>query len=80
MNDKTAKLLIEEVRYPDGANSPTIHKEYACPCGQGKIVEERVLGFGDWVAYIDCKTCAAKYAVVGGNGHIWELKEISLKI
>lgn len=75
MNDKNAKLLINEERYPDGANYPTIHKEYACPCGQGKIIEERVPGFGDWFVRIDCKRCAEKYTVVQGHGYIWELKE-----
>ena len=75
MNDKTAKLLIEEERYPDGANTPTIHKEYACPCGKGKIVEEHVPGFNDWYARLECNNCADKYTLVEGNGHIWELKE-----
>lgn len=75
MNDKTAKLLIEEKRYPNGGNSPTIHKEYACPCGQGKIIEENVPGFGDRFTRIDCISCADKYTVVEGCGHIWELKE-----
>ena len=75
MNDKTATLLLEEERYPGGANTPTIHKEYLCPCGQGKIVEERVPGFGDWFATIECPQCRAKYYVLEGCGHIWELKE-----
>lgn len=75
MNNDTAKLLLDEKRYPNGANSPTIHKEYACPCGQGKVIEERVPGFGDWFARIECKACNDKYYVVEGNGHIWELKE-----
>ena len=75
MNNENAKLLVEEERYGNGANSPTIHKEYACPCGHGRIVEERVPGFGDWFARLECKICAVKYTVVEGNGHIWELKE-----
>ena len=48
---KKTKLLLEEKRYPDGANSPTIYKEYECFCGKGKIIEERVVGFNDH--YID---------------------------
>lgn len=76
-NDKTAKLLSEEKRYPNGANSPTIHKEYACPCGNGKIVEERVAGFYDWYAFMDCKICSKKFEVLQGFGHIWELREKS---
>ena len=75
MNDKTAKLLKKEEIYPDGANTPTIRKEYACPCGQGIIVEESVPGFGDYFARLDCEICAAKYTVVEGCGHIWELRE-----
>ena len=75
MNNETAKLLLEEMRYPNGANMPTIVKEYACPCGAGKVVEERVPGFGDWFAYLDCPTCREKYSVITGCGHIWELKE-----
>lgn len=46
MNDTTAKLLLEEEKYENGANCPTVHKEYACPCGQGTIVEARVPAFG----------------------------------
>ena len=73
MNDKTAKLLLEEERFPDGATSPTIHKEYECPCGQGRIVEDRVPGFGDWYAQLVCPSCAERYTLVEGRGHIWEL-------
>ena len=68
MNDKTAKLLIEEERYDDGANSPTIHKEYACPCGNGRIIYEEVPGFNDYFARIACPTCAAKASAVMGRG------------
>ena len=75
MNDKTAKLLLEEERYEGGANSPTIHKEYACPCGQGRIIYESVVGFGDSYARLDCPTCESKYYVLTGCGHLWELKE-----
>lgn len=75
INDKTAKLLSETETYAEGANCPTITKEYACPCGQGKIVEERAVGFCDWYTLIECPTCDKKYRVVEGCGHIWELKE-----
>ncbi|MCH5151810.1 MAG: hypothetical protein J1F65_04040 [Clostridiales bacterium] len=75
MNNKTAKLLTEEERYPDGANSPTVHKEYACPCGQGKIIEECVPGFNDRFVKIECQSCFDKYVVVEGCGYLWELKE-----
>lgn len=75
MNNENAKLLLEEERYPDGANVPTIHKEYVCPCGHGKVIEERVPGFGDWYAYLECPTCQQKYIVLEGCGHIWELIE-----
>ena len=75
MNDKTAKLLIDKDIYPRGANSPTRHLEYECPCGKGRIIDERVVGFGDYYAYIKCRRCAKKYEIVTGCGHIWELEE-----
>ncbi len=74
-NDRTATLILEEERYPNGANSPTMHYEYACPCGCGRVIDERVVGFGDYIAYLDCPTCSAKYKVRTGCGHIWELIE-----
>ena len=75
INDKTAKLLLEEERYEGNANTPTIHKEYACPCGNGRIIYEEVPGFNDYFARIACPTCATKYTVIYGCGHKWELKE-----
>ena len=75
MNNENAVLLASEERYPNGANSPTVHKEYRCPCGLGKIIEERVVGFGDWYARIDCSGCKEKYTVIEGRGYTWELKE-----
>jgi hypothetical protein len=74
MNDTNAKILLEEDRYPDGANSPTTHIEYECPCGKGRIIEERVVGFGDYFAYIECKRCEKKYTVETGKGYFWELE------
>lgn len=75
LNDKTAKIIFEEDRYPKGANSPTRHIEYKCPCGRGKIIDERVLGFADYYAYIDCPDCKKKYKINYGCGYIWELEE-----
>ena len=75
MNNENAVLLLSEERYPNGANCPTIHKEYLCPCGRGKIIEERVPGFDDWYARLDCITCQEKYMLIEWQGHIWELKE-----
>lgn len=75
LNDKTAKLLSEEKFYPERANWPTIRKIYLCPCGEGRIVEDRVPGFGDWFAFIDCKVCSERFDVLEGCGHIWELIE-----
>lgn len=75
LNDKNAQVILDENRYPNGANSPTRHIEYTCPCGKGKIIDERVVGFGDYYAYIECKRCEKKYEVVTGMGYIWELKE-----
>ena len=75
LNDKNAKVILKEDRYPEGANSPTRHIEYECPCGRGKIIDERVLGFADYHAYIDCPDCEKKYEINCGCGHIWELEE-----
>lgn len=73
MNEKNATVLLDEDRYPNGANSPTRHIEYQCPCGKGKIIHERVVGFGDYSTWIECKRCEEKYKVVTGCGYIWEL-------
>lgn len=73
MNDRTAKKLLDEERYPAGANCPTRHIEYACPCGKGKVIDGRVVGFGDYSAWLECDTCEKEYEVVTGCGHIWEL-------
>lgn len=75
MNDRNAEVLLDEDRYPDGANSPTRHIEYRCPCGKGRIIEERVVGFGDYFAYIACQRCKKKYTVETGKGYLWELEE-----
>ena len=75
MNDRTAKVLLKEDRYPNGANSPTHHTEYACPCGKGKVIYENVPGFNDSYAWIECKTCSKKYDIEYGKGHLWELVE-----
>ena len=75
MNNKNAVLLVSEERYSNGANAPIIHKEYRCPCGAGKIIEERVPGFGDWYAWIDCTVCKENYTLIEGQGYIWEVKE-----
>lgn len=73
MNDSNAKVLLEKDIYPDGANHPTTHIEYLCPCKKGKIVYENVRGFNDYFAIIECPKCAKNYDVVYGCGHIWEL-------
>ena len=73
LNDRNAKVLLDEDRYPDGANFPTRHIEYACPCGKGKIVDERVVGFGDYSVWFECKSCARRYEFETGMGYIWEV-------
>ncbi|MBQ8407565.1 MAG: hypothetical protein IJY39_01735 [Clostridia bacterium] len=73
MNDQTADLLLKEERYPNGANWPTLHFEYACPCGKGRIVYERVPGFNDQWAEIKCESCEKSYKIITGCGHLWEL-------
>ena len=69
LNDSNAEKLVSTV---DGC---TYHIEYKCPCGKGRIVEERVVGFGDYWAELRCKTCRKKYEIVTGCGHFWELVE-----
>lgn len=48
---------------------------YKCPCGKGRIIEERVMGFGDYCALIKCKECDKKYKLITGCGHFWELEK-----
>lgn len=53
-----------------GAGSGTTARtEYACPCGQGRIVEERddIPGFRDHSVYLDCDECRAHWRLVGGS-------------
>ena len=73
MNEKDAKILTQTTIYPDGANTPTHRTEYLCPCGQGKIVYERVAGFNDRYAFIECEKCKNEYVVKTGAGNNWEL-------
>lgn len=50
--------------------------EYKCPCGQGKICSEAAWGFNDYAVWLECDSCAEKYNLYTGRGHLWELKEI----
>lgn len=75
MNDKTAKVIREIDIYPDGANYPTHRTEYLCPCQKGKVIYERVAGFNDDYAYIECEECKKLYDVILCRGHSWELVE-----
>ena len=74
-NDETAKKIVKEDCYPNGANSPTKHVEYECPCGKGKIIYEHVIGFCDTYAWFECKACEKKYDIALACGHFWELRE-----
>lgn len=38
MNDRDAKIIVDENIYLDDVISPTRHIEYACSCGKGKII------------------------------------------
>ncbi len=73
MNDKTAERIESKDIFPDGANVATSCDDYKCPCGKGKIVEERVPGFDDYSIWIDCEECRKIYRVRTGCGSIWEL-------
>ena len=63
MDIKIADLikLEEKEEYPNGANSPTIITKYSCPCGNGEIVEQNTIGFGDHFVSLECKECLKKY-------------------
>ena len=69
LNDSNAEKLVDKF---EGC---THYLEYKCPCGKGSIVEERVVGFGDYCALIKCKKCEKKYNIITGCGHFWELEE-----
>lgn len=73
MNDASAKVIKQYQVCEDGANVPTQVTEYVCPCGKGKIVYERVGGFNDSYAYIDCEDCKKLYDVWTGAGNLWQL-------
>lgn len=75
MNDRDAVLILREDRLAHGANLPTVHSEYGCPCGRGKIVEDRVPGFDDLTVYFECDDCKDKYDIILGCGHLWETRE-----
>lgn len=74
-NDQTAKKIVSKDLCENGANSPTRHVEYECPCGKGKIIYEHVVGFCDFYAWIECDECEEKFEVALGRGHFWELVE-----
>lgn len=69
MNDRTARPIVDRTEHC------TRHLEYRCPCGKGRIVEERVVGFGDYWAQLECRECAKRYEIVTGCGYLWELEE-----
>lgn len=75
MNNGNAVLLVKREILSDGATSPTIRKEYRCPCGCGRIVEESVPGFCEFTVWINCGACKERYNLLTGRGHIWELTE-----
>lgn len=72
LNDKNAKVISRT--YGKG-NDPTERIFYECPCGRGRIGEERVHGFGDYSVWFECKRCGKKYKFATGCGYIWELEE-----
>ena len=71
INEKNAKLISKEETYPDGANSPTLRYVYQCACGKGRVVRERVIGFHDDYAWIECKFCQKRYQIRTGCGYAW---------
>lgn len=75
LNENTATLILFEERYPKGANAPTQHYEYKCPCGKGKIIYENVPGFDDDYAIMKCRKCKKLYDFRYGYDSRWELEE-----
>lgn len=72
LNDKNAKVIS---RTFGKGNDPTEHIFYECPCGRGRIGEERVHGFGDYSVWFKCRRCDKKYKFETGCGYIWKLVE-----
>lgn len=53
-----------------GAGSGTIDRyEYECPCGKGKLIDERdnIPGFREHDYFIDCPDCREKYDYSNGK-------------
>lgn len=72
-NSDNAKLL--NAFMVDGISYPVYTNEYECPCKKGVITYERVPGFDDDCATIECVDCAKKYNILYGRGHAWALIE-----
>ena len=76
ISKRKTKLIKEEATYPDGANSPTIVKTYKCFCKKGFIIEERVVGFNDHFATLECEECEKKYhSFLSFYGDTWVVDE-----
>ncbi len=67
------EFLEKKNIYPNGANSPTEHSEFLCPCGKGKIIEENVRGFCDHYVWIECDACEKKYSIEHSDSSRWEV-------
>lgn len=68
---KSLTLISKKDVYPGTANSPTVVTKYKCLCGEGKIIEENTVGFGDHFVSLECKNCLKKYSsyvrIMGNN-------------
>lgn len=75
-HEGNAELISVKEKYPRGANHPTTHMKYVCPCGKGTVEFVRVAGFDDSYLEIHCRKCRKRYEVTYGCGHWWELEAI----
>jgi len=48
----------------------TVETVYECPCGKGKtfLHDEKIPGFSDFHAYIECEECNERYELQWGRG------------
>ncbi|MCL2540295.1 MAG: hypothetical protein FWE53_02545 [Firmicutes bacterium] len=47
-----------------------VETAYECPCGKGKVAltQEKIPGYYDWWAKIECADCDKKYELTWGKG------------
>ncbi len=74
---RTELIKKETYEMPDREKGYTLHKEFKCPCGKGKIIEEHdeIVGFREHAVWMDCPECKDKYRFDVSQGvYNWELE------